>query len=398
MFKALRYGVLSLSLAAVTAGFAMADRVIIIEKPAVEKIIIKEVPAKQRPLIQLALLLDTSNSMDGLINQARGQLWTIVNELAATKRDGQVPELQVALYQYGNSGLPASEGYIRQMVPFTTDLDVLSRELFALRTNGGSEYCGHAIKTAMTELDWSKRDDVYKVIFIAGNEPFTQGNVAYQEAISKARAHDVVVNTIHCGTSNAGINGQWQQGATLGGGDFFNIDQDQKVVYIKSPYDDKIQKLNVELNNTYIWYGARGKEAKENQVAQDTANAKLSPSAALERTATKAKAGVYTQSEADLVDASGREGFDMEAVKDEALPTEMREMSVKEREAFVAENARRRGQVQAEIAELAKKRDAYVAAERKRQAGAAGEATLGDAVKEAAVAQAAERGFKKSEE
>jgi len=36
--------------------------------------------------IQLALLLDTSNSMDGLIDQAKSQLWKIVNELATSKK------------------------------------------------------------------------------------------------------------------------------------------------------------------------------------------------------------------------------------------------------------------------------------------------------------------------
>ena len=36
--------------------------------------------------IQVALLLDTSNSMDGLIDQAKSQLWKMVNELATTKK------------------------------------------------------------------------------------------------------------------------------------------------------------------------------------------------------------------------------------------------------------------------------------------------------------------------
>jgi hypothetical protein len=35
--------------------------------------------------IMLALLIDTSNSMDGLIDQAKSQLWKIVNELASAK-------------------------------------------------------------------------------------------------------------------------------------------------------------------------------------------------------------------------------------------------------------------------------------------------------------------------
>lgn len=37
-------------------------------------------------LMQMAILLDTSNSMDGLIEQAKSQLWKIVNELALGKR------------------------------------------------------------------------------------------------------------------------------------------------------------------------------------------------------------------------------------------------------------------------------------------------------------------------
>ena len=62
---------------------------------------------QKKPVIQLCILLDTSNSMDGLIDQARTQLWRVVNQFATAKRDGRSPELQVALYEYGNDGLPA---------------------------------------------------------------------------------------------------------------------------------------------------------------------------------------------------------------------------------------------------------------------------------------------------
>src|SRR5262245_19674578 len=44
-----------------------------------------------RPLIQIALLLDTSTSMDGLIVQAQAQLWKVVNEFAYARREGAVP-------------------------------------------------------------------------------------------------------------------------------------------------------------------------------------------------------------------------------------------------------------------------------------------------------------------
>src|SRR5688572_16962107 len=59
--------------------------------------------------IMLALLLDTSNSMDGLIDQAKSQLWKIVNELSMAKcYDGRKPRIKIALYEYGNDALPSS--------------------------------------------------------------------------------------------------------------------------------------------------------------------------------------------------------------------------------------------------------------------------------------------------
>ena len=69
--------------------------------------------------------------MDGLIDQAKTQLWTIVNQFATAHRQGKIPVLQVALYEYGKSSIPADENYLRMIVPLTTDLDKVSQELFA---------------------------------------------------------------------------------------------------------------------------------------------------------------------------------------------------------------------------------------------------------------------------
>ena len=71
---------------------------------------------KKKNTIKVALLLDTSNSMDGLINQAKTQLWEIVNELSYAKCDDKNPNLKIALYEYGNDNLNAEEGYLRQVI------------------------------------------------------------------------------------------------------------------------------------------------------------------------------------------------------------------------------------------------------------------------------------------
>ena len=50
-----------------------------------DKAISSENPTNNK--VQLAILLDTSNSMDGLIEQTKTQLWKIVNEMARSKRE-----------------------------------------------------------------------------------------------------------------------------------------------------------------------------------------------------------------------------------------------------------------------------------------------------------------------
>jgi hypothetical protein len=113
-----------------------------------------ETTATDTPLVQIAVLLDTSSSMSGLIEQAKTQLWKLVNEFITAKQDGKTPVVQVALYEYGKSSLRAEEHWIRQIQPLTRDLDKVSEDLFALTTNGGDEYCGAVIQRAVKDLAW----------------------------------------------------------------------------------------------------------------------------------------------------------------------------------------------------------------------------------------------------
>lgn len=194
--------------------------------------------------IQVALLLDTSNSMDGLIDQAKSRLWNIVNTLTTLKYNGKSPQIEISLYEYGNDGLQ-DENYIRQITPLTQDLDLVSEKLFALRTNGGSEYCGAAIRDAANNLKWDENEKSMKLIYIAGNEPFDQGNINYKDAVTQAKNKNIYTNTIFCGNREKGIRSFWQNGANLGNGRYFNIDSNQKVIYIETPYDIKISNITL---------------------------------------------------------------------------------------------------------------------------------------------------------
>jgi hypothetical protein len=336
--------------------------------------------------IKVALILDTSNSMDGLIDQAKSQLWSVVNELSAAKCDGITPDIEIALYEYGNDRLPMREGYIRQVTPFTDDLDLISEKLFSLKTDGGSEFCGQVIGVSLNELDWEDYPKDLKMIFIAGNEPFDQGNVSYREVCKTAREKDITVNTIFCGNFEEGVQTFWKDGAYIGGGDYMNIDQDCRYVYIKSPYDDRILKLNEALNKTYIAYGSGGDAMHERQAEQDANAFSLNEEAAINRASSKSKSA-YRNAQWDLVDASGEADFDIEEISTQDLPDKMKNMTTEEKKQYIADKKIEREEINQEISELSKKREKYVAEKRSEDTDNMLDQAILRAVKKQAVAR-----------
>lgn len=348
-------------------------------------------PAEGEALVQLAILLDTSGSMSGLIDQAKTQLWKLVNEFISAKQEGKTPVVQVALYEYGKTTLSAEEHWIRQIQPLTRDLDKISEELFALKTNGGEEYCGAVIQRATLDLAWDPSPKVYKAIFIAGNEPFTQGPVSSDKSCRAAIAKGIIVNTIHCGSEAQGLAEHWNRGALLADGKYMVIDQNRAVAHIEAPQDKEIVKLNEKLNQTYIGYGAAAPAAVATQRAQDAnALANAAVGSEVQRVVSKASAN-YWNSRWDLVDASKQKDFDIAKMKEQDLPLEMRKMTVEERKTFVAAKAVERQEIQKKVLELSREREAYVA--KKQQAAGEGE-TLDKVITQALREQAAKKGVK----
>lgn len=341
--------------------------------------------------IQVALLLDTSNSMDGLIDQAKSRLWNIVNTLTTLKYNGQAPQVEIALYEYGNDGLQ-DENYIRQVTPLTQDLDLVSEKLFALKTNGGNEYCGAVIRDAASNLSWDGNEKSMKLIYIAGNEPFDQGKISYKETISGAKKKNIYTNTIFCGSRDEGIQTFWQNGASIGDGKFFNIDSDQKVIYIETPYDVKIAQYNSQLNDTYISYGSRGGEMKMKQTTQDSNAEMQSASNAVERAVSKSKKNAYKNDHWDLVDKVEKDKSYISSIREEELPSELKGKSKAEINKIVAQKSADRDKIQKEIEVLAKQRQSYIDSEMKKRGNAEGD-DLGKAIEKSIVELAKKNGY-----
>lgn len=349
------------------------------------------IPVLAQQKIQLVILFDTSNSMDGLIDQAKSRIWAIVNNVSDLKYQGTTPSLEIAMYDYGNTGIKKTN-WIRKQLDFTTDLDLVSQKLFALRTNGGDEYCGAAIKQSIDELKWSANSSDLKLIYIAGNEPFNQGPVNYKEVCADAQSKGIIISTIYCGDYNQGIKELWKDGSTCSNGEYFNINSDRTISHIKTPYDDEINTKNNELNKTYLWYGSKGATKKVMQEREDNNSMNQSASVAVERTIAKSKSN-YNNVNYDLVDAMAADSTVVNKLSKAELPAEMKDKSQEEIEEIILEKSEERSNIQKEISELSLKRQKYIEEERKKSTNADKSDDFGTAVNKSIKEIANSKGF-----
>jgi hypothetical protein len=311
--------------------------------------------------IRVALLLDTSSSMSGLIEQTKSQLWNILNELNTYTILGETPKILISLYEYGKTPLGTESGYIKQLSAFTGDMDRISELLFSLNTNGGDEYCGQVMYRSLHDLNWGANSNDLKLIYIAGNESFAQGSYRYQDVCANAKELGITINTIYCGDEREGINLAWFDGARIGGGEYMYINHNSATKYYSSPYDKTISELSTKLNHTYIPIGTKGKEAKLNQGRQDMNATSYSTSNAVDRANYKVSKN-YSNTNWDLVDAYK---VDVSILKEKKkLPKDMQNLSDHEIVKIIEAKEKERASIKDQIVKLNVKRAEHIQEEK----------------------------------
>ncbi len=347
-------------------------------------------PGARRP-VDLVICLDTSGSMTDLIDSARARLWDVVNELAKAR---PTPLLRVGLFTYGSPNLStAARGWVVRQTDLTDDLDTIYAKMMAMSTTGGDEYVGWVLNDAVKSMSWSTDPSALKIIFVAGNESADQaaGSFNFRYVAELARSRGITINSIYCGQNQQGINEHWDQVAMHGGGTYTAIDMQRATAQIPTPQDSILIKLNVELNATYIPYGRRGREGVANQLAQDSNASRLGQQSSSSRIAAKATR-LYSNSFWDLVDACDSKDFNLDSIKKEELPDNMKSMAIAERHAYVLGMKAARNRIQKQIQEVNTKRSKFLQ-EAQDKAGP-GQAGLDDAILKAIRKQAKAKGFK----
>ena len=72
--------------------------------------------ANERPKIDVVFVLDTTGSMDGLIQTAKEKIWSIATTMASAQ---QAPEIRIGLVAYRDRG----DSYVTKVVDLSADLD-----------------------------------------------------------------------------------------------------------------------------------------------------------------------------------------------------------------------------------------------------------------------------------
>ncbi|MFM2385572.1 MAG: hypothetical protein RL660_329 [Bacteroidota bacterium] len=357
-------------------------------------------PPQKDNVIQIALLLDVSSSMDGLIAQAKSELWSVVSTISAATKQGKAPMIQIAIYDYGKSTHSPANNYVRRVLDFTSDLDVVSQKLFELQTNGGEEYCGAVIANSVNELQWLQDDDQYKTIIVAGNEPFNQGSVDYKQSCLKATQKYIIVNTVHCGDNSTGITTYWQDGAQRGKGKYLSINSNIVAKHYTTPYDATLEQLNAMLNNTYWGYGAQGRVAEKNVQVQDAGNYTENKAGYYQRIAVKSKSRTYQDNTAtwDVTSkAVSKDGTvivsEVEKLKEDELPEQLKRKTVEERKIIIQHNYAQRDSINREIGRLVTLREQHIAEQKRLDNTRDGQQSLGSALVDAIKQQAIAKGY-----
>ncbi len=319
------------------------------------------VPA-QSHRIEVVFVLDTTSSMSGLIQAAKEKIWSIATTMASAQEN---PDIKMGLVAFRDRG----DAYITRVFDLSEDLDSMYASLMDFRAQGGGdgpESVNQALYDAIHKISWSTDNNVYKVAFLVGDAPphmDYHNDVKYPVTLAVAAKKGIVVNAIQSG-QHQNTRPAWQEIASLGQGEYFQVEDSGNAVAIATPFDEKLSRLAAELEDTRLYYGDA--ETKVAQKAKLDANARLRKELSTEALARRdtfnatASGKANLLGESELVDAITSGRVTLDAIEEENLPSSLQALAPQEQMEVITEQAQRRDQLKREIRKLSASRSNFI--------------------------------------
>jgi Mg-chelatase subunit ChlD len=308
-----------------------------------------------KPRVEVVFCLDTTGSMGGLIEGAKAKIWSICNQIAGGK---PTPDLKVGLVAYRDRG----DQYITKVFDLSDDLDAIHGHIQGFTANGGGdapESVNQALDDAVNKIKWSTDKKTLRILFLVGDAPphmDYKDDVKYPETCKKACEKGIIINTIQCG-GDAECQRVWKDVCARAEGSYVRIPQDGGMVAIATPFDKDLAAINNELARTTLVFGS-AEQQRLDQHKNDGA-VRLDPASAASRIAYQCKNGQCATY--DLLACIKQGKVKLEDLKKEELPAELKDKPVKEQKAFLDKLDKRRGELNAQVLALDKKRCDFIA-------------------------------------
>jgi len=319
-------------------------------------------PIAQQSKIEVVFALDTTGSMSHLIHAAKEKIWSIASTMASAQ---SAPDIKMGLIAYRDRG----DAYVTRSVALSNDLDSVYAKLIDFKAGGGGdtpESVNQALYDAVNSMQWSSNPNTYKVIFLVGDAPAHmdyQDDVKYPKTIAMAKRKGIIINTIQAGNRYE-TKLHWDHIASLGAGDYFQVEQTGNAVAFSTPYDQQLAKLSSQLDSTRLYYG--NKSEKREQEMKMEATSKLSKNASAESLARRATFNVSKSGKknllgkGDLIEEISNGDIALKDIPLEQLPESIQAMDVEQQTALIAKTKLQRSEIQKEIKVLATKREQYL--------------------------------------
>ena len=313
---------------------------------------------------EIVFCLDATGSMSGLIGTAKEKIWDIVSEMTQSQ---DIDSLKLGMVFYRDRG----DHFVTKHIALTTDIDQVYTDLLEIQADGGGdtpESVNQALHEAVDDMNWSADKNTYKTVFVVGDCPphmDYQNDILYTESCEMAAQKGIRINTIKLGATCREAIPHFKKMASCTNGEFMQLDQNATDVVINTPYDDEINKVSKEIDDSRLYYGK----------AEERRSKNLDKSKLLEMVYTKGSSSSNSARASYKMSKSDKEswmdsqelGEDYESgkiklaeLKESELPVSLQGKSLQEKEATLNELVSKRATNMKQLKELSKKRRAFI--------------------------------------
>jgi hypothetical protein len=285
--------------------------------------------AQEKYPVDIVFCMDLSASTNGLINDLRDKMWDIINQVNTVK---PAPKLRLAAVGFARPSFGGSTGYAKVLIDLTHDYDLVSYELFKLKSfvEKGDQFVGSALFQCLKNIHWNNNENTLKLIYLVGNGRPDLGDIDFREACEDAKEKNIRIVPVYC--SNSGWKREmflWKQIANISETEIQEIQIHKRPLEISTTDESRlVAELNDQLNKTFLFYGMEGYSRYKLLLEADS-NSMLNNLMLLHpRTFYKISDHYLSQcTQWDLVSFSNSTGYNLEKVDRFTLPESLQLMT-----------------------------------------------------------------------